>query len=676
MKKITYLIAGILLSTSTNAQLFSDNFDSYTVGSYIGPLSTNWTTWSGAAGEGTNEDVMVTNAQASSGANSIYFSSTAASGGPQDVILDFGPVYNSGIFTYESDFYINSDKNGYFNFQANNTVGQVWALNVNMNAGQIVIDDAITSDLAIGSYTPATWFTLRIEANMTLNVWKAYVNDVQFGQWTNGVNSLASIDLFPIQNSQFYVDNVMFDHQTYTLPTLNAMASSLVMGGNIATQTVDPVVRVKNAGTTVITSFDVELDYNGTQYTENITGVNLASLANYDVVFTGINLAPGSNAATATISNINGGTDDDSADDVITLTVNPVVPALGKMVVGEEATGTWCSWCPRGAVFMDKFENDFGQFWAGIAVHGGSSTEPMRVPVYDEGILTMVSGHPSSVVDRGTDVDPSAMTTDFYTRLQVAPTAFITNGATWDAGTRTLNVSISSEFQASANNNYKIACVLTEDGVTGTGSLYNQANSYAGGGNGVMGGYELLPNPVPASQMVYDHVARQIAPSFGGFAGSFPATVSAGETHTVNFSFVLPAGWEDNEMHIIGMLISPDGRIDNAGKTTITEAVANGYVSGLSAGLFEENVEQVDAMFKLYPNPAADVAVVAIQLNSDSDVSMKLIDMSGKELASRNYGTMSGISEIIVNTSGLNPGVYLVEVTVNGSKMTNRLVVE
>jgi hypothetical protein len=325
---------------------------------------------------------------------------------------------------------------------------------------------------------------------------------------------------------------------------------------------------------------------------------------------------------------------------------------------------------------MDKFENDFGQFWAGIAVHGGSSTEPMRVPVYDEGILTMVSGHPSSVVDRGTDVDPSAMTTDFYTRLQVAPTAFITNGATWDAGTRTLNVSISSEFQASANNNYKIACVLTEDGVTGTGSLYNQANSYAGGGNGVMGGYELLPNPVPASQMVYDHVARQIAPSFGGFAGSFPATVSAGETHTVNFSFVLPAGWEDNEMHIIGMLISPDGRIDNAGKTTITEAVANGYVSGLSAGLFEENVEQVDAMFKLYPNPAADVAVVAIQLNSDSDVSMKLIDMSGKELASRNYGTMSGISEIIVNTSGLNPGVYLVEVTVNGSKMTNRLVVE
>lgn len=673
MKRITYLIAALFVGSSVQAQLFTDDFEGYATGSYVGPQSTNWTTWSGAAGEGTSEDVMVTEAQASSGTKSIYFSSTAASGGPQDVILDFGPVFNSGIFTYESDFYINSGKNAYFNFQANNTVGQVWALNVNMNAGQIVIDDAITSDLAIGTYSPATWFTLKIEANLTLNVWKAYVNDVQFGQWENGVNSLASIDLFPIQNSQFYVDNVMFDHQTVTLPNLNAMASSLVMGGNIATQVVDPVVRVKNAGTTAITSFDVELDYNGMQYTENITGVNLASLANYDVVFSGVNLAAGSNVATATISNINGGSDDNAADNVIVLTVNPVVPAPGKMVVGEEATGTWCQWCPRGAVFMDKFENDFGQFWAGVAVHNG---DPMTVPAYDTGIGTLIGGYPSALVDRGTDVDPSAMSTDFYTRLQVAPTAFITNGANWNSTTRTLDVSISADFQMAANNNYKIACVLTEDDVTGTGSGWSQSNAYAGGGNGVMGGYESLPNPVPAAQMVYDHVARQIAPSFGGFAGSFPATVNVGETHTVNFSFVLPAGWDENEMHIIGMLIAPNGRIDNAGKATITEAVANGYVNGSSAGLFETNDEQIDAMFKLYPNPASDFAVVALQLNADSDVSMKLIDMSGKVLASRNYGTMNGISEIMLNTSDLTAGVYLVEVTVNGSKMIKRLIVE
>ena len=673
MKKITYFLSAILLSGSVNAQLFTDDFESYALGSYIGPQSSSWTTWSGAGGEGTQEDVMVTNNEANSGSNSIYFSSTGANGGPQDVVLDFGPVYNSGIFTFEAAFFINAGKNAYFNFQGAAAIGSVWALNVNMDGGQVVIDDGLTPNLAIGTYTDATWFTLKIEANMTLNVWKAYVDNVQFGQWENGVNALASLDLYPIQNSQFFVDDVLFDHQTVTLPNLNAMASSLVMGGNIATQLVDPVVTVKNAGATALTSFDVVLDYNGTPYTQNITGVNLASLASYDVTFTGITLVAGANITTATVSNVNGGADDDPSDDVVTQIIDPVVPAAGKMVVGEEATGTWCVWCPRGAVFMDMFEQEYGDFWAGIAVHNG---DPMVDPTYDTGIGGLIGGYPSSLVDRGPDVDPSQMATDFFERLQVAPTAFITNGATWDAASRTLNVSITADFQSSATSAYKLACVLTEDGVTGSGAGWSQSNAYAGGNNGVMGGYELLPNPVPAAQMVYNHVARKIAPSFGGFAGSFPASVNTGESHTVNFTFVLPAGWDENEMHIIGLLVAPNGRIDNAGKATIAEAVTNGYVNGSSAGIYENDTEQIDAMFKLYPNPATDYAVISVDLDVTAEVTVAISDLSGKMIGSRNYGSLGGTQEIVLNTGQLDAGVYVIELTADGNKMTKRLIVE
>ncbi|MFN5912396.1 MAG: Omp28-related outer membrane protein [Bacteroidota bacterium] len=673
MKKITFVLAVLCLSGSLQAQLFSDDFESYASGSYIGPQSASWTTWSGAGGEGTAEDVTVTTNQANSGSKSVYFSSTSANGGPQDVVLDFGPVYNSGLFTFEAAFYINAGKNAYFNFQGAAAIGTLWALNVNMDGGQVIVDDGLTPNLAVGSYSDATWFTLRIEANMTLNVWKAYVDGVQFGQWENGVNALASLDLFPIQNSQFFVDDVMFDHQPVTLANLNAMASSLVMGGNIATQVVDPVVTVKNAGTTAINSFDVVLDYNGNQYTQNITGQNLASLQSFDVTFTGINLVAGSNVATATVSNVNGASDDDPNDDVITQTVNPVVPAPGKIVVGEEATGTWCQWCPRGAVFMDLFETEYADFWAGIAVH---NADPMVDPTYDTGVGALIGGYPSALVDRGPDVDPSQMAPDFFERLQIAPKAFITNGATWDASTRTLNVSISAEFQAAATSSYKLACVLTEDGVTGTGAGWNQSNAYAGGGNGVMGGYEALPNPVPAAQMVYDHVARKIAPSFGGYANSFPATVNAGATHTVNFSFVLPAGWDENEMHIIGLLIAPNGTIDNAGKATIAEAVANGFENGTSAGLFDMDTDQIDATFKLYPNPANDYAVVVIDLDVATQVEMTLSDVSGKVIAFRDYGSMNGAQEVVLNTSSLAAGVYVVELSLNGVKITKRLIIE
>jgi hypothetical protein len=40
-------------------------------------------------------------------------------------------------------------------------------------------------------------------------------------------------------------------------------------------------------------------------------------------------------------------------------------------------------------------------------------------------------------------------------------------------------------------------------------------------------------------------------------------------------------------MHIVGLLIDPAGRIDNAGKATIAEAVTNGFVNGSNAGLYE-----------------------------------------------------------------------------------------
>jgi hypothetical protein len=670
MKRFTFLAASLLIGLGAKAQLFSDDFEAYTTGA-LGPQSTSWTTWSGT--EGGAEDGIVSTAQASSGTKSIYFNSTVANGGPQDCVLDFGPMYTSGVFTYQSDFYVSNGKSAYFNFQATQTIGQTWALNVNMNNGGVYVDDGITSDLAIGSYTPATWFTMKIEANLTLGIWKAFVDGTLIGVWENGVNSLASIDIFPLQGSQFYVDDVSFDHQTYTLSSLNAAISGLDMAGNIATQIVSPTVTVMNAGSTALTSFDVVLNYAGTPYTQNITGQNLASLASYTVTFPNVTLVAGANNAIATVSNVNGGADNVVDDNSVTIIVDPVVPAPGKMVVGEEGTGTWCQWCPRGAVYMDLFEQEYDQFWAGIAVHNG---DPMTVTDYDTGMSGFIGGYPSAIVDRGTDVDPSGMGPDFFTRLQTAPKAIIENGATWDAATRTLNVSVTCDFQAAANNNYKLACVLTEDDVTGTTSAYSQSNAYAGGANGAMGGYESLGNPVPAAQMVYNHVARVIAPSFTGLATAFPATVNSGDVLTNNFSFVLPATWDETKIHIIGLLFEPSGRIDNAGKATITEAVANGYVNGNGAGVEDLTLNGPDQVMTVYPNPAGAFTTVAIQLTQESAVALRVVDMSGKTVAFKNYGSMNGASTIDMNTSMLDAGVYMIELTVNNQTMVQRLIVE
>ncbi|MFM6947065.1 MAG: Omp28-related outer membrane protein [Flavobacteriales bacterium] len=667
MKKSCLLLAGIMSAQLASAQIFSDNFDNYAAGSYLGPQSTSWSTWSGT--EGNNSDVTISNNNASSAPNSIYFSSTAANGGPQDVVLNFGQLYNNGIFTLSSDFFVNSGKGAYYNIQGSQSIGSIWALNVYLDAGSLVIDDGISSNLCTGTYPEATWFNLKIEANLTLHVWKAFIDNQLVGTWVNGVNAVASADIYPLQNDQFFMDNVIFDHQTYTLPSLNAMVASLDMGGFIAGQSVNPVVSILNAGQNAISSFDVNLNYNGQNYTQNVTGVNVASIASYNVNIPTVNLVAGAANAVVTISNINGGNDDNLNDNTLTQNVDPVVPAAGKIVVGEEATGTWCQWCPRGAVFMDKFQNDYAGYWAGIAVHNG---DPMTVADYDAGMGTLIGGYPSALVDRLGDVDPSQMGSDFFTRLQTAPKGVLTNGATWNATTRELNVSVTTTIAQATSGAYKVACVLTEDGVTGSGAGYNQANAYAGGNNGVMGGFESLPSPVPAAQMVYDHVARAIAPSFTGQTGVIPTSTTVGETFTANFTFTLPATWDETQMHIVGMLIDPQGKIDNAGYTTIDDAVQNGYV-GVQELISSVNLEQ---LLTVAPNPATDFTNIHIHIPAAAQVSLKVLDAKGSILQGRQYGSIEGDYEIGLNTANFAPGLYIVQLEINGQNVQKRLVIK
>lgn len=681
MKKITYLLGAVLLSVSVNAQSFSDDFESYTPGAYLGVSSTDWTTWT-VGQEGGAEDVTITSANASSGTNSIYFSSGSAAGGPQDVVLPFDQIYNSGNFSFEANFYVEPNKGAYFNLQGTLTPGQIWALDCYMlQDGTMKLSNSGTPYIN-ANYPNAQWFNLRLDMNLTTNVWELFVNNVSQGSFSNPTGQIGILDIYPVNPtseggngvSGFYVDDVSYAAVPASLPAVNGGVTFVNQLAGISGLTSDVIATVRNLGTNSITSFDISYNYDGNIINESVGPISLASLATYEHTFaTPAVVAAGSNTLTVTISNVNGaGVDGDPTDDSKSITTNPIVPAAGKMVVGEEGTGTWCQWCPRGAVYMDMFEQEYGPYWAGIAVHNG---DPMVVTEYDAGMGTLIGGYPSALVDRGIDVDPSAMNADFLTRLQTAPTAFIENGATWDPATRMLYVSVTADFQAAANNNYKIACVITEDGVTGT-TGYAQSNAYAGGGNGVMGGYELLPNPVPASQMVYDHVARAIQPSFGGFANSFPATVAAGEVHVVNFLFILPVGWDENNLHIIGMMIAPNGRIDNADKATITEAVANGYDFGTMADVEEMSLDQLDATFQIYPNPTSTTATIAVNLKKESTVALKVTDMSGKVIASSNYGSLNGSSTVELNTSALVAGVYIVELTVNNEKMVKRLIVE
>jgi hypothetical protein len=231
-------------------------------------------------------------------------------------------------------------------------------------------------------------------------------------------------------------------------------------------------------------------------------------------------------------------------------------------------------------------------------------------------------------------------------------------------------------MNATVSGDYKIACVLTQDSVKGTGSGYNQSNAYAGGQNGAMGGYEALPNPVPASRMRYDHVARTITPSFTGHPNALANASNAGDSVTYTFTYTLPASWLDRKMNIIGILFKPDGTVENASLSNINTAVNNGYQTGTELGGNFVGVEKIVAPDEIHlaPNPGTDVSNIVLDLNNEAVVTVEIYNTNGQLVASKNYGSLNGALHLPINLSEFNSGLYMVKVMVDDYPKTLKLV--
>ena len=88
---------------------------------------------------------------------------------------------------------------------------------------------------------------------------------------SNPINQIASLDLFPAVNSEYYVDICFtYDSTPVVLDVLNLAVSNINFISGLTGQTY-PVVEVINLGSTPINSFDIDFVYNGNTITESVT---------------------------------------------------------------------------------------------------------------------------------------------------------------------------------------------------------------------------------------------------------------------------------------------------------------------------------------------------------------------------------------------------------------------
>lgn len=667
MKKQYLIIIGSLLIGNAFGQTFSDNFDSYASGDNLAAKSAVWETWSSPNGGA--DDVKVTNTKAKSGSNSIYFQSTAANGGPADVILPFGGARNNGQFELKMNMNVDAGKNAYFNFQEQTTVGKGYTIDVYFNENKTLnINNQAAGSLLSVSYPQGQWFEFQLKVDLNTNSWDLYIDGTKAGSFQNSTRAIASMDLFPINGSSFYVDDVSYTYTSYSPTSKNASVTYIgnVMG-YLAGANVTPSVEIRNLGTTTITEAEISLKYNGNTSSKKLTGISIASGGLYSSNLDNpISIVGGVADVVASIVTVNGTADDNNADNSKTLTINPIVPAKGKVVIGEEATGTWCQWCPRGAVALKTMHDKYDGFFQGIAVH---NNDPMENPYYDASIASKISGYPSALVDRGAKMDPSAMGGDFINRIQIAPKGVMDIAAKYDAATKVMSVSVETTIESAISGDYRIACVIVEDDVTGTTSGYNQSNAYAGGGSGVMGGYEKLPNPVPAAQMVYDHVGRAIAPTFSGLPNAFGASASAGQKFVHNFTFDIDPSWDLTQMHVVSMFIDKTGMIDNGGTIHYNDAIKKAFKDG-TAVLASQVLNGPDNRISVSPNPTTSDINLMLTGAISAESTVEVLDMQGKVVFQTNAVT----NTMIIPTQQWSTGIYLVRLNEGGLISQKKIV--
>jgi hypothetical protein len=417
-------------------------------------------------------------------------------------------------------------------------------------------------------------------------------------------------------------------------------------------------VSVKNEGSNAITSLQINWN-DGADHIQTINGLNIAPGAT-----TNVNHPTAVSYATAveeniavTISQVNTVVDADPSNNTGSAKINTVSVLEEKSVVIEEGTGTWCQWCPRGAVAMDYMVNTYPVDFIGIAVHNG---DPMTVAEYDNG--ADFSGFPGSNVDRALmdqSVSQNAFVAAYNARKDLIVPAGISVAAT-GAGNNVSIVATATFRTPLAAANYRLGVIVIEDGVTGTTAGYNQSNAYAGGANGVMGGYEALPNPVPAAQMVYDHVGRALLGGYNGQAGSVPAVITDGQVVNYTFNYTVPGTSTRANMHAVAVLIDQtNGEIVNA---------IQGPLSLASLG----EIETIG--MEVYPNPATDEVNVKF-VGTGGDYQIVITDLAGRQMSATSLVNVTGAQSIALPISGFGAGNYLVTIAKDGASYTQNLIV-
>lgn len=289
----------------------------------------------------------------------------------------------------------------------------------------------------------------------------------------------------------------------------------------------------------------------------------------------------------------NGGTDNggggDSTGTDTTVVVVPVDPnpqdgaissipeTFTQKIVIEEATGTWCGWCPTGTAMMDKYTEEYPNRVYGVAIHSGDEMENLAMIGALDRVYSL-GGYPNglinrlpSLVDRDLFMHPFAWPENLDKQLEKTTNsvgiALETNINEADA-IATVQAHVGFGKDVNTSFDYRVLIYLVEDGIVSAQQNYLAGNTDYKDTDF----HKYYEAPAVIQDYVHNHVAKR---AFTALDGEEIGAENVGEFKKFKKSFQINLTRSDNlsESYVIAVLIKDGSKpqVLNAQKVKLGE---------------------------------------------------------------------------------------------------------
>jgi len=593
MKVCLRIIIALFLFTELSAQAkLKEDFEAYNDGDLITIISSDWKLWPRA------KDAHVSSKEAASGKNSLKLES----GNDTDLYFPFKNRFTAGSIQFSMNLLIPKESNGYFSFQGEEMPGVIWSMQCYLdNNGYFrIVDDR--NNRVTNIYPQGSWFNMSVDINLETNLWRFYIDGACVGSYIQdhkARQSIASLALYPDgDHSLFYVDDISFVHsgkaknkklkhdasitQVRDSDSMHFKSTSNKFF-NVNGQELQLECTIKNLGLKDIKNLELKVEHNGETLTQKHE-LELKPDQDTTLQIDKKLVFNGEQSSSISIGRINRKKDQSRCNISYPISLQGFTIQPHKKVWIEESTGTWCGWCPRGDVFIKYLSEKYEAQFVAIAVHqddpmellqwlGQRDSRKTKENEAKTGLVNFIKAFPSALVDRTEVVDPGNLELAFLQSASKESAVRLIHSAKWDPQSRELDVTVTVNLKESITEDLKLVLGLTEDRLTGESKEWAQMNFYSGGVQGAMGGYEILPAKVPASEMIYDHVARLLLTPFEGELITMEENEIKMNEVIRTFTCKIPGEWNIDKMNIVSAVSIGSAAIENANKSTITEVL-------------------------------------------------------------------------------------------------------